>query len=59
MTIKLLARELYRSQKAVEELEKELALASYDKHAQIKELLRKARGERDYLRRALDGEIGR
>lgn len=59
MTIKLLARELYRSQKAVEALENELALASYDKHAQIKEKLRKARGEMDYLRRALDGEIGR
>ena len=59
MTIKLLARELYRSQKVVEELEKELALSPYDKHAQVKERLRKARAELDYLRRALDGKIGR
>ena len=59
MTIRLLARELYNARKVVEALEEELALASYDRHAQIKEKLRKARAEMAYLRRALDGEIGR
>ena len=59
MSIKLLARELYRSQKAVEELKRALALCSHDEHARVKEKLRQARAEMDYLRRALDGEIGR
>ncbi len=59
MSIKLLARELYHSQKVVEKLERALALCSRDEQAQIKEKLRKAWAEMNYLRRALDGEIGR
>jgi hypothetical protein len=59
MSIKLLARDLYRCQKQVEALEKQLAAAAPAMRAQIAEQLRRARAERDTLRRALDGQIGR
>lgn len=59
MAIRLLARELYRQQKVVEDLERRLAAGPPADQEKIKEALRKARAERDYLRRALDGKIGR
>lgn len=59
MTIRLLASELYRSKRAVDALEKELANSPVDQRARIKERLRKARAEMNYLRSALDGKIGR
>ena len=59
MAIRLLARELYRLQHVVEALEKQLAQCAASDHQRIKEELRKARAEKDYLRRALDGKIGR
>lgn len=59
MAIRLLARELYRQQKLVEDLERRLVAGPAANHEKIKEDLRKARAERDYLRRALDGKIGR
>jgi hypothetical protein len=59
LSIKLLARDLYRFQKEVERLEKELAVSSLEKRRQIEEALRKARAEKESLRRALDGQIGR
>lgn len=59
MPIRLLAKDLYRCQKEVERLERELAAAAFDKQAAIAERLRRTRAERDMLRRALDGEIGR
>jgi hypothetical protein len=59
MSIKLLARDLYRYQKEVERLERELTASAPDMRPGIEERLRQARAERDCLRRALDGEIGR
>jgi len=59
MAIRLLARELYRQQKVVEDLERRLAAGPAADQEKIKEDLRKARAERDFLRRALDGKIGR
>lgn len=59
MSIKLLAKELYLQQKQVEHLEKQLASLPYDARAAIEHKLRKAKAERDYLQRALNGRIGR
>ena len=59
MSIKLIARDLYRCQKQVEQLEAALAEASNDDKAELEEKLRKAHSERAFLRRALDGQIGR
>jgi hypothetical protein len=59
MSIRLLAKDLYRYQKEVERLERELAIAPAAKQSAIADRLRQAKAERDLLRRALDGEIGR
>ena len=59
MSIKFLARDLYRYQRQVEALEAELAAADPRKRAGIEQLLRQAKSERDFLKRALDGHIGR
>jgi hypothetical protein len=59
VSIKLLARELYRAQQVVERHEKALAEAPAASKPAISELLRQARAERDQLRRMLDGQIGR
>jgi predicted transcriptional regulator len=59
MSIKLLARELYRSRQAVEKHEKALAEASADNKPAIEEALRQARAEKHRLRRLLDGQIER
>jgi hypothetical protein len=59
MSIKLLARDLYRLQKEVERLEEKLAVASAEKRAEIEEALRRTRAEKQSVRRALDGQIGR
>lgn len=59
MSIKLLAEDLYRYQKEVARLEEELAVSPPEKRARIEAELRLARKERDYLRRALDGRLGR
>jgi SMC interacting uncharacterized protein involved in chromosome segregation len=56
MSIRLLAKDLYRLQQEVAKLEKELADASLDQHEKLQTRLRAARIERDRLRRALDGE---
>ena len=59
MSIRLLARELYKLGQEVEQLEEKLAAATVEKRAAIEELLRKARAEKERVRRALDGQIGR
>lgn len=59
MSIKLLAQDLYRYQKEVERLEKDLTLAPIGKRTAIEEKLRKARAEKELLRRALDGQLER
>ena len=59
MSLKLLARELYRSQREVERLERDLESAPPERKRTLEEALRRARAERDQLRRVLDGQIGR
>jgi hypothetical protein len=55
MSIRLIARDLYRLQKEVERLEKELADTPLSEQAPVKDQLRKRRAERDRLRGALEG----
>jgi hypothetical protein len=59
MSIQLIAKDLYRYQKEVERLERELAMAPVAKQADVADRLRQTKSERDLLRRALDGVIGR
>lgn len=59
MSIRLVAKELYLCQKQVDQLERELAGLPWDRRAACEDKLRKAKAERDYLRRVLDGKIGR
>jgi phage FluMu protein gp41 len=59
MSIKLLARDLYRLQKEVEDLEQRLASARMEERVRIEEALRRVRAEKERVRRALDGQIGR
>ncbi len=59
MSIKLLARDLYRLQKKVERLQTMLVDAPMEKQPVIENALRKARAEKESLRRALDSQINR
>ena len=55
MSVRLIARELYRLIGLVERLEKEADTASPVKRDELLDHIRKVRAERDFLRRALDG----
>lgn len=59
MSIKILARDLYRLQRMVASLEQKLKSAPLEQRAEIEESLRKARADKAMVRRALDGRIGR
>ena len=56
MSIRLLAKDLYRMVQAVEKYEKQLACAPWDHQAELLDHLRKAKAERDRLRKLLDGQ---
>ena len=58
MSIRLLAKDLYRMVQEVEEYEKQLAGAPWEQQAELLDQLRKAKAERDRLRRLLDGQKG-
>jgi hypothetical protein len=55
MSIRLIAKDLYRLRQEVERLETELAAAPMAKQEAIQTRLRQARAERDRLRTTLDG----
>ncbi|MDA8165378.1 MAG: hypothetical protein M0017_10165 [Desulfobacteraceae bacterium] len=55
MSIRLLARELYRVQQEVARLEARLAAASYREQEEVREELRKKKAEWQRLRNFLDG----
>ena len=59
MTIRMIARELYRLQQEVVRLEAALDAALQAKRPAIEAQLRKARKEKNYVQGALDGCIGR
>lgn len=56
MSIRLLARDLYRLQLELDQLEKALADAPIDRRDHLQTRVTAARAERDRLRRALDGQ---
>lgn len=56
MSIRLLARDLYRLQGEVGKLEKALLAATEEEREPIAERLRQARAERDRMRGVLDGQ---
>ena len=56
MPIRMIAQELYQLLQEVERLERELANAPFEKQADIKNLLRKAKAERNRLRAILEGK---
>jgi ElaB/YqjD/DUF883 family membrane-anchored ribosome-binding protein len=55
MSIRLIAKDLYRLRQEVERLETELAAAPMEKKEAIQTKLRQALAERDRLRATLDG----
>ena len=55
MSISLIARDLYRLIREVSELEKQIDDALLERQEALTDELRKAKVERDRLRRALDG----
>ena len=61
MSIRLLAKDLYRLVTEVDKLEKQLANAKFEEQAAINDQLRKLKAERNRLRTALEGrkETGR
>jgi hypothetical protein len=59
MSLRLIARDLYRLQQAVDGLEKELADCPPAARYALKRKLYRARTERDQVRRMLDGHLDR
>jgi len=51
----MIARDLYRLQQEVEELERQLDAVPLEKKEGIRDRLRKVKAERDRMRRALEG----
>ena len=56
MSIRMIARELYRLQQEVEKLAAEIESAPSHEREGMKDRLRRLRAERDRMRRILDGE---
>lgn len=56
MSIRLLAQELYRVQQEVERLAQALREAPLDRRVDLEDKLRRARAERERLRRIMDGQ---
>jgi uncharacterized protein (UPF0335 family) len=56
MPIRMIAQELYRLIREVERLEKEFKNVPFEQQANIKDLLRKAKAERNRLRAILEGK---
>ena len=55
MSIRLIARDLYRLIRKVSDLEKQIDDAPMERQEELTDELRKAKAERDHLRRVLDG----
>jgi hypothetical protein len=59
MSIRLIARDLYRLQREVDALEKRLSEAPLEEVEAVREKLRKAKAEMIRMRNVLDGRIDR
>ncbi|MGB5424089.1 MAG: hypothetical protein WBN03_18130 [Desulfobacterales bacterium] len=55
MSIRLIAKDLYRLIREVSELEKQIDDAPLERQETLTDELRKVKAERDHLRRVLDG----
>lgn len=55
MSIRIIAKDLYRLHQEVEQLEKEMKDSPPEKHGEIMDQLRKVRAERDRMRKVLEG----
>jgi cell division protein FtsL len=55
MSIRIIARELYRLRQEVERLEQQVESSSSEKKEVLKDRLRKVRAEQNRIRRILDG----
>jgi hypothetical protein len=56
MSIRLIAKELYRLHREVEKLEETIARSSYLEQEKLKDRLRKLKAEYNRMRRILDGQ---
>jgi len=56
MSIRMIAKELYRLQQEVEKLEAQIKSAPSHEREAMKDSLRKLKAERDRMRKILDGE---
>lgn len=59
MSIRLIARELYKLRQEVEALKEALESAPYNQRVKLDIQLQKARGEMQQMRKILDGRIDR
>lgn len=59
MSLRLIARDLYRLHQQVQRLQKELELAPPAKRDAIMRKLRQVESERDQIKRMLDGRLDR
>ena len=55
MSIRMIAQELYRLEREVEGLEREIEAAPFEDREALRDRLRKIKAERDRMRRVLDG----
>lgn len=55
MSVRLIAKDLYRLIRETEELEKQIRNAPLEKQDKLKDELRKIKAERDRMRQILDG----
>jgi cell division protein FtsL len=55
MSIRIIARDLYRLQQEVERLEQQVENSPSEKKEVLKDRLRKVKAEHDRMRRVLDG----
>lgn len=59
MSLRLIARDLYRLQQKVDRLEKALAEAPYARREALEGELKQAKSERNMVKRLLDGRLDR
>ena len=55
MSIRMIAKELYRLEQEVEKLEKEISAAPHEDWEAVKNHLRKLKAERNRMRKVLEG----
>lgn len=59
MSLRLIAKDLYKLQQAVDRLEKQVADDPAHKRDELRLALARAKAERDQMRRILDGRLDR